>query len=197
MARIINDDYKYKINGRKAPRITIDELKAQIKKTAMKHNGGAYREDDEGVTYDEYAFVIIHEDPTVNADQKYHIYFENFFGEDSAFCDTFSGFHTLDNGLTYYGFNGGADGDMDTFGILYYDGKKIRLYFPTYGNSINAKYKCALFNEGEYEIKGKIYDVTEDDPAGEYCAKYGLDPTEEVINIEAMKKEISEHIEVI
>lgn len=63
--------------------------------------------------------------------------FENvdcgFLDKDIPFC----GFQTLPNGLTYMGIMAGGDWQIPVFFIVYWDGKDLRGYVPTDGNTFN------------------------------------------------------------
>lgn len=185
MTRFINDDFKIKVGGRKAPKITINEFKEIINRIAEKHEDEIDYDPDDA---ESNALQLISTDSTLLKDRKYQFDDENI----DMFGDTFTGFHTLTNGLTYFGFSAGGDCDPATYGIVYYDGKKLRLFQPTYGNTINLKYKAAFGCEGYYE------DPDEDYPSREYVAKYGFDDEYDtsMINFDAMLEEITARIEI-
>lgn len=61
------------------------------------------------------------------------------------------GYHKLDNGLEYFGVAAGGDWEMFLFFIIYTDGKKLRAYIPTYGNSFNAEAGTAIGSEFDSE----------------------------------------------
>jgi hypothetical protein len=63
------------------------------------------------------------------------------------------GYRTLDNGLTFLGVNAGGDWEVPIFFIIYWDGKKLRGYIPTEGNTWNTISKVALGNGEESDIK--------------------------------------------
>lgn len=76
-----------------------------------------------------------------------------------------AGFHTLDNGLTFYGFRiDGFDGFFfECFAIVYWDGESIRLYVPTWGNYVYGQNAGPFYGEPHdiYKAK-KRYGLIED-----------------------------------
>lgn len=85
------------------------------------------------------------------------------------------GEHTLDNGLTFYGFIAGGDGQHGVFMILYHDGEGLRLYTPVWGNKLNINRQEPL-----------MYDKRSDN----YISKYGLKRNTLGFNWHAMKFDI-------
>jgi len=65
-------------------------------------------------------------------------------GEGYAGCDL-AGFHTY--GLTFLGVTAGGDWECPLFFIIYWDGKQLRGYIPTAGNSWNTDNKKAYGND--------------------------------------------------
>lgn len=57
------------------------------------------------------------------------------------------GYHTLENGLTFYGMYGTNDGSFPVFFILYFDGEKICGYIPHEGNNFSKKTNRAWGSE--------------------------------------------------
>ena len=72
-------------------------------------------------------------------------------GEGYCNCGEITGLRTLDNGLTFLGITAGGDWENPLFFIIYFDGKDLRGYIPTDGNSWNKKTKTAYGSEGERE----------------------------------------------
>ena len=143
MARFINDDVKLRKGGRKATKITIDELKKQIVKFYNKH---CLEDGDEECTMENLSLYDIFENENIDKDRKFYLYWEDYydsisdistFGNADDIGESLIGFHTLDNGFTFLGVGGCADWGLRSFTILYYDGKTIRCYTPSYGNLIN------------------------------------------------------------
>ena len=67
------------------------------------------------------------------------------------------GYHRLDNGLEYFGILAGGDWEIPLFFIIYTDGKKLRAYIPTYGNSFNAELGTAIGSEYESDKFDKVF----------------------------------------
>ncbi|MEI7718482.1 MAG: hypothetical protein WCI72_01325 [archaeon] len=59
------------------------------------------------------------------------------------------GFHTLENGLSFFGVTAGGDWEVPIFYMIYSDGKKLRAYIPTEGNTWNRVNKEAFGNDEE------------------------------------------------
>ncbi len=53
-------------------------------------------------------------------------------------CAQILGLHSLDNGLSFWGMSAGGDWEEPVFFIIYWDGKRIRGYVPTDGNTFNT-----------------------------------------------------------
>jgi hypothetical protein len=76
------------------------------------------------------------------------------------------GYHTLINGFTFYGISAGGDWEVPIFFIVYWDGKKLRGYIPTKGNTWNTDTKKACGNDDKADIKFK-------------CKKFGREYNED------------------
>lgn len=143
------------------------------------------------------------------------------------------GFHKLNKNLTFLGFVSGVDETslkdcwitlnngktmfnspiksptitLPVFSILYYDGKRIRLYTPTYGNPVNTDFKCNIGDETHELIQelnktdiSKIKDRykklgifdSKKSYAQMYCSKYTLDfnEKEDCINWSAIHEDL-------
>lgn len=57
------------------------------------------------------------------------------------------GFNTLPNNLTYLGVYAGGDWEIPLFFIIYFDGKDLRAYIPSEGNTWNKTTKKAFGND--------------------------------------------------
>lgn len=68
------------------------------------------------------------------------------------------GYNRLDNGLEYFGVLAGGDWEIPLFFIIYTDGKKLRAYIPTYGNSFNAELGTAIGSEYESDKFEKVFE---------------------------------------
>jgi hypothetical protein len=224
MARFVNDDFKLKHGGRKAARISQEDLAnlmyQRANKFAVEEWGDDYElEDDlnleEGVTWYEgdcYAELIryLMEDEALMKDvSKYRISCcseATFDGMSSEGAMNLTGMHTLSNGLTFYGYFHSVDCGPDcAFVIIYHDGKKLRAYVPTYGNAVNMDFKCVLGEEHEYdadydklETKYRKLGVWREDKDffRMYIAKYGFDDQTFCCNWDAIQQDIEARIEV-
>ena len=211
--RFINDDVKLKVGGRNAVKISEDELWKKIVSRARKV-GEDIDEDteDEGPDADSaYEFIreIICCDETVCKDIKYNVDAENILvASDASDEDKYVGIHTLANGFTFYGIIMGGDWEIPAFLIIYWDGKKLRAYIPSYGNLINLDCKCAFGSEEdklddakEEKLlkKYKKLGIEPEDPdyidwSELYCKMYETDPDNCEYNYDAMIKEIQTRI---
>lgn len=91
-------------------------------------------------------------------DLKVNFNFENFDfgqGETKYFRpkDSLIGYHTLENGLTFCGMSSGGHWETPVFFVVYWDGKKLRVYVPTKGNPWNTKTKEAYGNDENSDIE--------------------------------------------
>ena len=185
MTRFINDDVKLRVGGRNAAKISIEELKTIIAQYAKKYVPDEYDEDEPNFDYLLPELMYSYE--TLEKDLKYSFDMENFTTQKDEFdaADEFVGYNTLDNGLTFLGFCAGGDWEFPVFGILYYDGKKLRAYIPTRGNMINTKSKSAFGNDEETDEE--ILAQYSDDPYNVWSVKG---------NSEAMIEDIKSRIVV-
>lgn len=151
MSRFFNDDYKVKAGGRNAARITQDELKTIIAQYGKKYVPDEYDENEEDFDY--LIPTLLYECKDIEKDLKYDFDCENFTTKQGEFDvdDKYIGYQTLDNGLTFLGFYAGGDWECPIFGIIYYDGKKLRGYIPTRGQMVNRKSKAAIGNDEELD----------------------------------------------
>lgn len=229
--RFINDDVKLKIGGRKAVKITKENLgklilnKALHAPEAMVNVLGAMDAKwYEGCEYCQFLQLVtaLMSDSTIQKDNKFQTYAENVCGheyvqDEEEVGNHLMGMHTLDNGLTFFGFAVGGDWGLPVYMIIYSDGKTLRLYTPSCGNSVNLDFKCALGSEDvncndadkivkKYKKLG-IYPGDEkflmdsEGPAVTYLAKYDI--SEDAFfdgfvpyNWDAIKRDIEARIEV-
>lgn len=215
--RFINDDVKLKRGGRKASKISQKDLAYLMCRRANKLFAEKWGEgeslahiDDEWYKDDCYADLIIHlmEDETLKSDvSKYDMTccdeatFDGILNKGTV---NLTGMHTLKNGLTFYGFFQSVDcGPSCAFVIIYYDGKKLRAYVPTRGNTVNVDCKCVIGVEydstADYkkiEAKYRKLGIWDDnkDFREMYIAKYNLD--EEFCYWDAVLEDIEARIEV-
>lgn len=93
------------------------------------------------------------------------------------------GFHTLENGFSFLGFTI-ADDDCDKFvAIAYWDGTKVRIYTPRWGNDVDGIDLCSW---------GQNYRHKK-----EYYAKYGFVPDDTIYDVDAIIHDIMTTIQVI
>lgn len=134
--------------------ISEDELRDKIDKALEKnctedilHLGGKVAKDLSKVDFDCENLT----------DEKYK------FGP----ADGLIGFHTLPNGLTFYGASANGDWQIPVFFIIYYDGKNLRGYIPELGNPWNTDNHKAYGEDLESDLKNarKRFGnhITEDD----------------------------------
>lgn len=169
--RFINDNVKLKHGGRTAVKISKDELWKKIVARARAINEDLEEEEDQGFdSENDYAFIseLICCDPIISKDIKFAIDCENIL----TACDSDDdrlGMQTCKD-LTYYALAMGGDWEIPVFMIIYYDGKKLRAYIPSYGNLVNLDCKCAFGSEGS---------VIDDNQAEKLLKKYkklGIEP---------------------
>jgi hypothetical protein len=134
--------------SRKAPIISLNELKLKLKK---------YLDEDEE-SDDNFPYNL---SETVNKDlSKIQFDFENYFigNADKSFenypsdCTTEiypCGYEVLENGLPVLFVAAGGDWEFPVCFCLYWDGKSIRGYVPEEGNIFNRTTKSAYGNEDD------------------------------------------------
>lgn len=167
--RFINDDQKVKAGGREAARIAIGDLQRMIHERAILVTSSRYYLDNIGQLADVQAGgmalhcaieVLHHNDTIIRRDNVYNVGcdticvpgFQEYRDETNGkFGEHLCGWHTLPNGLSFFGYISSEDGMVDAFNIIYFDGKNLRLYTPVRGNLINMDYKCAFGAEGEID----------------------------------------------
>lgn len=85
-----------------------------------------------------------------------------------------SGYHTLDNGFTFYGCMAGGDWESPILFIVYWDGKMLRGYIPSKGNTWNTINKSALGNDEDKDLAflrkrfPQEYELAKKNQANEY-----------------------------
>ena len=137
----LNKDVKLKNGGRKAVRITEEEFDEIISKLKNKVEKSGYFVDF--TTYGKYDWIssgIFHEVfSKVRIDvSKIDFDFENFEIDDKIFFTS--------QGVPYLRCLAGGDWEIPVRFFIYYDGKSMRGYVPTKGNSFNRKTKSAIGN---------------------------------------------------
>jgi hypothetical protein len=125
--------------SRKAPSISLNELKEKLK----------YLLEEENINGDVFPYnfstLLTKDISKVNFD------FENFtFGKDTPnFCNYPCGWYVLPSGIPVLFVNAGGDWEFPICFCLYFDGKNVRGYIPTDGNSFDKKNKIAWGNTDE------------------------------------------------
>lgn len=146
--------------ARKAPIITMDEFKEKILAVASKGS-----EDPEESGMHSLVYDLCYGNNGRNAFyddvHKIDFDFENYYtpgnpeDEASARSDSYVspeekgavGFNVLPSGIPFLGAWAGGDWEHPVYFIAYWDGKTIRGYVPTAGNTFNTKYKTAFGSE--------------------------------------------------
>lgn len=221
--RFINDDVKLKVGGRSAAPISEAELEEMMLKTAQRHNDELSDAELPLEEMDLYYVVQALHHWVINKDNKFNVDGENVIVPDDEYDDdefedigeSLLGFHTLQNGLTFFGYMAGGDWESPVFMIIYYDGKKLRGYTPSYGNAVHLDCKCA-FGSGDCEMSkipvyrkkyGNFNAWKEPETNWEiqnvlrncYLEKYDMYPHDDnyiPVNFDAMKQDIESRIVV-
>lgn len=187
--RFINDDAVLLHDKRIAPyQSSAHPLVGQIDKLAQKYG---YVSDSYPVgKTDEIVHrrfkTIMQNDPIIKEDNVFGVGIENFMCNNyprtiNDIGNNLLGLRRFDNGIAFYGFIAGGDGQRSVFMILYHDGENLRLYTPRYGNKLNLNRQEPLMN---------------DDRSEKYMARYELDKTTWGFNWNAIKIDILANIQV-
>jgi len=162
--------------ARKAPIITLDELKSKMGKYIKSYDDPTYDEDAE-----EFPYNLPEK---VNSDlSKIAFDFENYtlgdadpnYPSSQCYSGYPCGYKTLPSGIPVLLVNAGGDWEFPICFALYYDGKGIRGYIPTDGNVFDKKNKSAYGNSDE---------------------EVGDDSLQKLVNPEAIINDINSRIEV-
>lgn len=154
--------------SRKFAPISIEELKKKIDSVGDMYKLVKFLEKDLKVKFD----------------------LENYNNEDGIL-----GYHTEENGLTYYGVSAGGDWEYPVFFMVYWDGKKIRAYIPTDGNPWNTKTKEAYGNDEEEDrknIKKRFPELIQEDDDPDDFEIDSLEANDELIKKDFMSRISSE-----
>jgi hypothetical protein len=124
--------------ARKAPIITLDDLKSRLNKYIN------YDEDSDGFPYNlpEKALSDI---------SKIEFDFENWCIGHQGYVGYPCGYHILPSGIPILLVNAGGDWEFPVCFALYFDGKGIRGYVPSEGNVFDQEAKIAYGNSEEPE----------------------------------------------
>lgn len=118
------------------------------------------------------------------------------------------GLHTLENGLSFFGYALASDWSHPVFYIIYFDGERLHGYMPSCGNLVNFDTMSAIGmedesdfarrqNEESYNTTGK--DKYEPDELfAQYLSKYEIQSIDQlVLNWSAIKADIMTAIKII
>lgn len=134
--------------ARKAPKISIEDLKAKIGAAIVKIGAEEYEPEELEDPFDRAFGYFLSESQTLRDDLgKIQFDFENW--SEPTEVSEVMGWHTLDNGFSFLGCWAGGDWECPVHFILYWDGKAVRGFVPEDGNTFNVKYRTAYGSEGE------------------------------------------------
>lgn len=148
-----NLDVKLRIGGRKAPVISKEEFIKKLRKKVSKELPEDYDESSPLSTY--LVFEAIY--TLGGKDLKVDFDTENL----GVICNGGMNFEEEDiesciisvKGIPVLPLCAGGDWEIPLCFFIYYDGKKLRAYIPTYGNTYNTKTMSAFGNsEEDYEL---------------------------------------------
>lgn len=166
MFTYINMDRSFlKNGGRNAYQMPLEDFKTLLNE-ALRPISKDY---DDGDDLDQFIFEAVSGahydegipqfDKAAKDLDKIYMDFENVMVEDVLVAD---------NGVPVVRMIIGGDWEIPVQAFLYWDGKSLRGYIPTYGNTFNRYCKSAMGSEGEdgkpLNIYGKKYVVQSDDP---------------------------------
>lgn len=156
MKSLITDKKLLKNGGRKAVPFSESELTRKIMEKAEAITDEV--EDLRGAVE-----TLIYNDSKISKDlAKIDFDYENLDVGDECYLSN-TGFNQLHNGFTYLLCAAGGDWEQPVGFIIYWDGKVLRGYIPTLGNTFNLKYKCAFGSEPNVddEPEADNYDIHE------------------------------------
>lgn len=207
MERFVNDDVLVQKCGRNAVKMDSIELRTKI---ITRANELGYEIWDEDFDLKYLILYLINKDRTIEADLNISFNTWNLTYSDKVIFGEYKtnnlvGFHTLNNGFTFLGMQACGNWECPVFFIIYYDGKQLRAYIPSYGNTINLDFHSAFGSEGEYikvdrhklEKKYKCigtYGNANDPWYARYLRKYGLTWQSVEINWNAIETDIERQI---
>ena len=155
----LNDDYKIKVGGRKALCTGEFELYKHIYDfvaNEIKRGNCAYDledlilyeelddQDDWSDLIDKALSVLVN-----TSDWKYGVHTENVYAGDNS-SGGLIGVQTFPSGFTFVGAMVGGDWEEPVFVMVYWDGKKVRCYIPTYGNAVDVDFGTAFGSQIDY-----------------------------------------------
>ena len=214
--RFINDDHNPPPGLRNAVKIDQLSLAAAMIGKAMQIDDTI---DDDGLwefwytdgeLSEQVLRTLMVNDYNTMKDNQFNVSFYNCSETVHDFgCDigeNLGGFHTLKNGLTFFGFFAGEI--YATFIIAYHDGNDVRLYTPVKGNLVNMDYQTALGDEFNGDMEDDVrndlinkHGIFGNEPplADIYVQKYGFERMElEKVgfNFDAIQEDIMAAIKV-
>lgn len=144
MKSLITDKKLLKNGGRKAVPFSESELTRKIMEKAEAINDEV--EDLRGAVE-----TLIYNDSKISKDlAKIDFDYENLDVGDECYLSN-TGFNQLHNGFTYLLCAASGDWEQPVGFIIYWDGKALRGYIPTLGNTFNLKHKCAFGSEPDVD----------------------------------------------
>ena len=169
----LNEHVKLKNGGRKAMRMTVAEfneifsaLKEKVEKSGYDANG----ENDYDWIFDEAieTFTKLRKDIS-----KISFDFENYEVEPNVYVTVF--------GVPYLRCFAGGDWEIPVRFFVYFDGKDLRGYIPTKGNTFNRKTKRAIGN-GLEDTDNSDYCFIVNDVCPELMKQYKPDKINEIMS---------------
>lgn len=206
MERFVNDDVLVQKGGRNAVKMDSIELRTKLLARA---NELGYETWDEDFDLKYLILYLIGEDTTIEEDLNISFHTENLTCSDKVIFGEYEtnhlvGFHTLHNGFTFLGMQAGGDSECPVFFIIYYDGKQLRAYIPSYGNTINLDFHSAFGSEDYLDVdRHKLekkykcigtYRNADEPWYSRYLRKYGLTMQTVEIDWNAIKTDIERQI---
>ncbi len=171
----INNDVKLKIGGRKISKlITKKELAQKLKKIGWQDS-----------IYKDIKFADI---------ENFYVGWNGEFSVADEDCNYLKAIKLSPiKKIPYLPVYYGGDWEYPINAVVYFDGKRLRAYTPSYGNFVNLKTKSAFGNDSELEESEEII---------QYCKKYGFDFDEYsdfdiAKDIDAMLEDFESRIEIV
>lgn len=151
--------------ARKAPIISLDELKTKISKYIKSFDDPTYDDEDEGFPYNLPLKVLDSDLAKIQFDfENYCIgdadpSYKKYPMDNQGFSGYPCGYKILPSGIPVLLVNAGGDWEFPICFALYYDGKGIRGYIPTEGNVFDKKNKSAYGNSDEEIEEDNLQDL--------------------------------------
>ena len=168
----LNKNVKLKNGGRKAIRMTVAEFNDILSKLKKKIGDEDYDTESEN-NYDWILYEAIEALPKLQKDlSKISFDFENYEIDPNVHLTIF--------GVPYLRCFAGGDWEIPIRFFIYFDGKDLRGYIPTKGNTFNRKTKEALGN-GLNDTKDSDYCFIVNDVCPELMKQYGQDKINKIM----------------